>query len=53
MDLLDYSLLDDIENHILIGPEVSQEKEELKNISIGVLKEERDEVKRYILKHNK
>ena len=53
MDLLDDSILDNIENHILIGPEVSQEKEELKYISIGVLKEERDEVKRYILKHNK
>ena len=34
MDLLDDSILDNIENHILIGPELSQENENLKNKSI-------------------
>lgn len=50
MDLLTDEVLDDIENHILIGPESTQENEDLKNRSIDVLKNEREKVKKYRLR---
>lgn len=44
------SILNDIENHILIGPEPTKEREELKDRSIKELKLDKEKVLRY--RHN-
>lgn len=44
-------ILYDIENHILIGPEPTEQRENLKNESVRVLKREKEQVAVYRLKH--
>lgn len=48
--LFDDEILTNLENHMLIGPEPSEEKEQLKDRSIQVLKREREKVLNY--RHN-